>query len=172
MGKLLDLRSRLKNKSSENIGEVVSQEVEGEVLSITETRQELIQEERRRVKRTILREFIGAFVVVPEKGLLKVNLFDVSEEGLSFDLAVDLGRFQREEEVAMRVYLSHKAYFPIIVKINYSRIIRGEDVVRHGGLFVKDETNDTALHHFVKFVESVAPSLRKDEGDLLVSNFS
>jgi len=32
--------------------------------------------------------------------------------------------------------------------------------------------NDTALHHFVKFVESVAPSLRKDDGDLLVSNFS
>ncbi len=171
MGKLIDMRSRLKNNNTSDSTDIESQE-SGEVLSITETRQESIQEERRRAKRTILREFIGAFVVVPENGLLKVNLNDVSEEGLSFDLDIELGRFQREENVAMRVYLSHKAYFPVVVNINYSRIISGEDVIRHGGLFVKDGVNDTALHHFVKFVESVAPSLRKDDGDLLVSNFS
>lgn len=171
MGKLIDLRSRLKNNNSPLSVDTDSLE-QAEVLSISETREEHIQEERRRAKRTILREFIGAFVIVPEKGLLKVNLIDVSEEGLSFDLDMELGRFQREEDVAMRVYLSHKAYFPITVNINYSRIIRGEDVVRHGGVFVKDGLTDTALHHFVKFVESVAPSLKKDEGDLLVSNFS
>ena len=39
---------------------------EAPVVDMTERRQEMIQDERREVKRTILTEFIGAFAVIPD----------------------------------------------------------------------------------------------------------
>ena len=56
-----------------------------QVLDMVERRQEMIRSERRRARRNILSEFISAWVVVPERGLLEVALYDISNDGLSFD---------------------------------------------------------------------------------------
>jgi hypothetical protein len=139
---------------------------------MTAARQEMLSRERRQVKRTILTEFVGAFVVLPEQGLLKVALYDISENGVAFDLEITDGRFQNGDEVAMRVYLNHSTYFPFTIKISNSRAITDEGVIRHGANFVKGTINDVALHHFVKFIENVSATLKKDDGDVLVSNLS
>ena len=44
------------------------------VVDMTARRNEVLNQERRKVKRTILSEFIGAFLVIPQKGLCKVAL--------------------------------------------------------------------------------------------------
>jgi hypothetical protein len=141
-----------------------------DIIDITERRAEAIQSEKRRVKRTILSEFIGTVVVVPRVGLQRVTIYDISEEGIAFDVPEEVGQFHKGEEVAMRVYLNKTTYFPFIVKIANLRPVQDEAVVRHGANFLKDTINDEALYHFVKFIETVSASLQHDGGDKMVSN--
>lgn len=140
------------------------------VLDMTERRQEIINQERREVRRTILTGFIGAFVVVPNKGLLRVNIYDISENGIAFDLDRSVGQFKKGEEVAMRVYLNQNTYFPFVATVQNVRLVDGDTTCRHGMNFVKGTVNDEALYHFVKFIETVSASLEKDTGDIMVSN--
>lgn len=142
------------------------------VLDMTERRQEILSDERREVKRTILSEFIGAFVVLPDQGLQRVAIHDISENGIAFDLDLGIGKFRMGEEVAMRVYMNNQTYFPFIVKVANARDVMDEAVTRHGGEFVKGTVNDEALFHFVKFIETVSASLQTDRGDVMVSNLS
>nr|BFD58535.1 hypothetical protein CKG001_06420 [Bdellovibrio sp. CKG001]BFD61963.1 hypothetical protein BdHM001_06440 [Bdellovibrio sp. HM001]BFD65800.1 hypothetical protein HAGR004_08220 [Bdellovibrio sp. HAGR004] len=169
MGKILDITPRLR---SQNSSEKKGIEARAEVLDITEARQEILSRDRRDVKRTILTEFVGAFVVLPERGLLKAALYDISENGMAFDLELADGGFAPGDEVAMRVYLNHSTYFPFTIVVSNSRAIEDEGVVRHGAGFVKGTMNDVALHHFVKFIENVSASLKTDTGDVLVSHIS
>lgn len=168
MGKVLDITPRLKPTHNSK----TPVKAEAQVLDITEARQEILSRDRRVVKRTILTEFVGAFVVLPEKGLLKVALYDISEKGLSFDLDLLDGGFQNGEEVAMRVYLNHTTYFPFTIKVTHARVVEDENLIRHGANFEKGTMNDVALHHFVKFIENVSASLKTDNGDVLVSHIS
>jgi hypothetical protein len=181
MGKVINFTGRPKNPISSNLPEgtrlasvesVTPSEAGTTVVDMTEARQQIINNERRDVKRTILTEFIGAFAVLPERGLMRIALYDISERGISFDVELTEGRFLEGEEVAMRVYLNHKTYFPFVTKITYSRPIELDGITRHGANFADGTVNDVALHHFVKFIETVSASLKTDDGDIQVSHIS
>jgi hypothetical protein len=147
-----------------------SSEIHAEVVDMTGRRNEMLTQERRLVKRTILSEFVGAFAVVPEKGLQRVAIYDISETGVAFDLPAEDGAFNMGEEVAMRVYMNQHTYFPFIAQVHNVRRVIDEGVVRHGAGFVRGTINDVALHHFVRFIESVSASLETDHGDVMVSS--
>lgn len=168
MKNVLDLTSRLKKSAKST----KSNKQAAPVIDMTEARNEMILQERRQVKRTILSEFIGACAVVPGKGLIKVTLYDISDNGLAFDVLEGTGHFMLGEEVAMRVYLNQQTYFPFVVTVQNIRAVADESVFRHGAGFVKGAINDVALHHLVKFIETVSASLRSDEGDIMVSNLT
>jgi hypothetical protein len=168
MAKILDITGRVKSQnSSEN-----HKNGKASVHDMTGAREEMLNRERREVKRTILTEFVGASVILPERGLMKIALYDISDNGIAFDLDLADGTFAEGEEIAVRVYLNHTTYFPFTVTVRSARVIEDEGVVRHGAQFVKGTINDVALHHFVKFIENVSATLRKDSGDVLVSNIS
>ena len=169
---VIDLKSRRKSKSAQKElkarGKVMGQS-KGDVLDMVERREAILSDERREKKRTILSEFVGAFAVVPGKGLIKVTLYDISEGGLSFDMDISEGHFNLGETVAMRVYLNQKSYFGFVVKLQNLREVAEEGVYRQGANFVKDTINEVALHHFVKFIETVSTNLESDIGDLKAS---
>jgi hypothetical protein len=165
----VDFRTQKKKSQSETKGKTTSQSHIGEILDISTKREEIIVEERRQVKRTILTEFIGAWIVIPDHGLQRAMLHDISDSGLAFDIPAELGTFTSGEEVAMRVYLNQQTYFPFSVVIQNSRFIEYEHVYRHGTNFVKGTVNDQALFHFIKFIENVAAGLERDNGDVMVS---
>ena len=142
------------------------------VLNMTERRQEILMRERRQVKRTILTEFVGAFAVIPQQGLLKVSLYDISDQGLAFDIEAPRGALTVGETVAFRVYLNRKTYFPFFVTVQNIRAITEEAVYRHGAFFEKETVNAKALHHFIRFIETVSASLHGDEGDIMVSGIN
>ncbi len=172
MGKVLAFKGGVKSRNQTGKTDFSEPMSGGGLVDLTEARQAILNQDRRQVKRTILTEFVGAFVVVPDKGLLKVNLYDISETGIAFDLQQSEGNFASDEEVAMRVYLNHTTYFPFSVAVTHSRLFEEEGVIRHGANFMRGSLNDTALHHFIKFIENVSASLRKDSGDIMVSNIS
>lgn len=165
---VIDISSRRKGKSSKK---VIGQR-SAAVVDMTERRQEMLKEERRTARRTILTEFVGAFIVVPQRGLCEVALYDISDSGMSFDLEAERGQLKDGEEIAMRIYMNQHTYFPFTLKVSNIRQILDEGVTRHGGEFVKGMVNETALHHFVKFIESVSSSLKRDTGDIQVSNLN
>lgn len=168
MGDVIDINGRLKAQ----IGEKTSGPESASVVDITQMRADVLREDSRKVKRTILTEFIAVHTVVPGRGLMKVALYDINNGGLAFDMDVNKGHFQVGEEVAMRVYLNHKTYFSFIIKIKHIHDVKDEEVHRHGAEFVKGTINDVALHHFVSFIENVCAGLKHDNGDVLVSNIN
>ena len=169
MGDIIDLKSRQKSLKSGHKNNSVSG---ASIVDIGQKRSEILQEDRRKVKRTLLTEFISVHTVVPGVGLLKVALFNINDNGLAFDVDSHKGHFQAGEEVAMRVYLNHQTYFPFVVKIKHVTDVNDEGVHRHGGEFMKGTINDVALSHFVKFIENVSASLKHDNGDVVVSNIN
>jgi len=167
MGKVIDITSRL-NTMADN-AEVKSF---ADVLNYEEQKKLILVHERRNIKRTILSEFVSAMVVIPEKGLMRVGIYDISENGISFDLELDQGAFAAGEDISMRVYLNHKTYFPIHVTVKHVTNETSEGVVRHGTEFSRNAVNDAALQYFVKFIETVSLGLKKDEGDLMAPKIS
>lgn len=165
MGDIVEFKGK-KNENSTD-----KSDPKASILDITELRVKQIQEDRRVAKRTILDGFIGASVVIPGRGLLKVNLFDISKGGLSFDMNVETGLFRDGEEVAIRFYFNQKSYFPFVVRVTSCRVFEEEGVSRHGANFVSDQSNMSVLNHFVDFLESVSSSLRNDNGDLFITEF-
>ncbi len=169
MGQIIDITKRLKPR---NQSEKSKKAKPAEVVDMTEAREAIINSERRVVKRTILNEFIGDFAVIPEKGLLKVALHDISEKGVSFNIEGSHAYFRQNQEVAMRLYLNHKTFFPFVVQLRNQRFIVDEGVTRVGTDFVAESVNNMALHHFVKFIENVSATLKTDTGDIQVSQIS
>lgn len=164
---LEDYRNSKKGKKKQGGSSKRSKSVP--VIAIDELREKIIAEERRKVKRTMLTEFIGASVVLPGSGLVKVTLNDISLEGLSFDIAKKFGSFSKSEEVALRLYLNHTTYFPMTLKVTNMRYIAEIGYYRHGAKFLKSSQNQEALGHFIKFIETVNTSLKADHGDILLS---
>lgn len=163
---VIDLKSRrAQTGTTEEAGSVGP----APVLDMTERRNEMLTSERRKVRRTILTEFIGAHVVVPDHGLQRVSLYDISEDGISFDVDFGLIPLRTGQEIGFRLYLNQQTYFPFVVKLSNVREITEEGCTRYGGKFAKGTVNDVALHHLVKFIETVSASLKTDSGDVMVS---
>lgn len=167
MGKVIDITSRLNT-----MAETAPAKSFADVLSYEEQKKLILVHERRNIKRTILSEFVSAMVIIPEKGLIRVGIYDISEQGISFDLEMDQGAFAVGEDLSMRVYLNHKTYFPIHVSVKHVTNESSEGVIRHGTEFGKNAVNDAALQYFVKFIETVSLGLKKDEGDLMAPKIS
>lgn len=166
MSKVIDFVSRLKTVEKVNhFKERNHNEVE--ILQFEKEKKKLLFQERRNAKRTLLSEFISAMIVLPEKGLIKVLLYDISEEGVSFELELEQGQFKVGEEILLRVYLNQKTYFPLTVSVKHMTPDVEAGVVRHGAEFLKGQANDVALQHFVKFIELAGTDLKKDSGDFV-----
>lgn len=168
MGQVIDISKRLKNRNSKD---KTQKTAPADVVDMVEAREAILNSERRVVKRTLLTEFVGAFAVVPEKGLLKVALYDISQNGLAFNTEGPAPYFHDGQEVAMRVYLNYKTYFPFVVKMRNIRFIAKEGVTRFGADFLSG-ANDVALQHFVKFIENVSATLKTDTGDIQVPSIA
>ena len=87
---------------------------------MTERRKEIISEERRQVKRTILTEFVGACAIVPGRGLIKLLYMIFPDSGIAMDVDFEVGQFKVGEEVAIRVYLNQKHIFPLPLRLAMS----------------------------------------------------
>lgn len=166
MSQVIDIRTRLKVQNNK---ENLNSTDQATVTDISQARDEMINSDRREVRRTILTEFISVHSVVPGYGVLKVHLYDINDKGLSFDVEEQRGSYNVGDVVELRIYLNHQTYFKIETKVAHLRSLPEEGVVRHGCGFINDSLNNEALSYFVRFIESVTASLKKDNGDILVS---
>lgn len=142
------------------------------VITLDHARKLLLDQDKRNNQRTILSDLVSVYAILPERGLLKVDVHNLGEKGLAFDVESLQGAYELNEKVAMRVYLNHKSYFPFEVEIKHVTPVEEEGVYRHGATFTGENTNNVALSHLIKFLEAVSSDLREDRGDLMIPNIS
>ncbi|MDZ4676949.1 MAG: PilZ domain-containing protein [Oligoflexia bacterium] len=135
------------------------------IIDMTKRRDQLADQDRREVTRTVFSQFIGVFIVLPKLGLQPVSIYDISAGGLAFDLPSELGQFNIGEAVTMRIYLSHDTYFSYSAKIANVRAVDHGAVLRHGTILQKDDESYETLTHFMHFLQAVARVAKKDNGD-------
>ena len=129
-----------------------------------------VAQERRRARRTVLSRFIGTYLVIPERGLGKVDFYDISQEGLAFDALIDYGQFKEGERVHLRVYLSKDQYFSFDIEIRHVRLNPENACYRYGAIFANHAEKKDILLHFVRFVEEFSQHMQKDYGDKIISS--
>lgn len=142
------------------------------IITLDQARKHLLDQDKRNNQRTILSDLVSVYAILPERGLLKVDVHNLGEKGLAFDVESFQGAYELNEKVAMRVYLNHKSYFPFEVEIKHVTPVEEEGVFRHGATFTGENTNNVALSHLIKFLEAVSSDLREDRGDLMIPNIS
>lgn len=173
MGNLLNLTDRLKNR--ETTQKPFSNDkpsFEASVTDISNRRHEMVDEEKRELKRTLLTEFISMHAVVPGAGLMRVQLSDINEKGMAFETEEEKGAYRTGDRVELRIYLNHQTYFPLEVRVVHVKQNSEYGMNRHGCEFVSESLNQDALRHFIAFLETVTASVRRDKGDVLVSKIN
>jgi hypothetical protein len=143
-------------------------ESESLVVDLSERRNERVATDRRNVTRTVLSQFIGVFLVLPSAGLKAISVYDISDGGLSFDLANEFGNYKGGDSLTLRIYLSHDTYFSFQLDIVNSRPSDFAGSRRHGAIFKKHDDSYNTLVYFAKFLQNVSSIARKDHGDLQV----
>ncbi len=155
----------VQNANSSELLEDIDPNNVGQIVELKEFTEKKVEFDRRRVRRTILSEFLGAFIVIPQVGLQEVTLYDVSD-GLSFDVDIKVGQFKIGSSMAMRFYLSQSNYFSFDAQITNVRLLPEEGVYRHGAKIMRNANNGDAIEYFMKFIESVSRIVKTDKGDL------
>src|SRR4051812_38244614 len=97
--------------------------------------------ERRKAKRRPVISTFSLFVVVPKKGIHRLNINDLSEEGIGFELDTegeDPGEFpiKQGDSLDVRFYLNQSLYLPLTVKI--MRLFEGTGGIRKVGASFAD----------------------------------
>jgi len=137
------------------------------VVKFSDLQNQKQMREQRKVERVLVNNILYAFVVLPEKGLLKVDPIDLSEENIGFSLPKGYGMFKKGEELAFRLYFSQQDYIPFIVKVVRREILRidGIDMVQYGCLLDVETEVQECLNYLVQFIKAYAHVSKDDFGD-------
>lgn len=138
----------------------------GNVVSLNEAREERIEERRREFERVVFRSNFGAYTPVEGRGLQAIELVDISEGGVLFQVA-ESSHFslQPGETTSVRLYFAADAYISIDVKVARSFIAMegGRAVHRYGCIMDKTMGSYAAFYHLVHFITKCAEHGHQDE---------
>ncbi len=133
------------------------------VLDFVEKRSQNIEEKRQGFERILFRNILGTYTVLDNEGTIyPVKLIDVSRAGCMFEIPWNPKkdkRYEKEEEIKMRMYFSEKSFIPVLVKIKYSMEKiegGGQAFMRYGCEFDKSLTSFKALESFIDFLYNFA----------------
>jgi hypothetical protein len=144
---------------------------EGKVINFSKVREAKIEERRRKYERVLFKHLLGVYCVAEGEGLKAVELVDVSEEGLSFQLpehSKNLESINVNSEFTFRFYFSQDSYLPVVAKVQNQRncVENGQKYIRFGCTIDKKSKSYEAYKHFVLFLSMYAETSQQDKGDL------
>ncbi len=171
LGKVIHFHKYLKNKDVyRNKKRSRFKKQKKNLLDFTLRGQRIVKKEQREVKRVVLNGLVGITIIVPLRGLMRVEVQDISTKGISFDFPKSYGSFRRKELLELRLYLNHEVYVPFSARVESKRIYfkNGTEIVRHGLKFQDEPSNKESLNAFIYFLETIAVHCRTDSGDKLI----
>jgi len=144
------------------------QEEGSEVIDFNQKRAQRLDEKRRKTERIFFKQMLGIYCVTDNSELKSVELMDVSEDGLSFQVPFDSANPwpKNTGEIPLRLYFSQDTYLPVTLKIQNSRhhIEESTRYIRYGCAVDKSISSYEAYKQFVKFVSFYAEHAHKDTG--------
>jgi len=110
--------------------------------------------ERRRARRRPILSTFSVFVVIPKKGMHRLQVHDISELGVGFDLDLEGEeasgfRLQMGEPLDLRFYLNQSLFIPLSIQV--ARVDEKGTVRRVGAEF--EEKNSQAYQAFAAFLQ-------------------
>lgn len=148
-----------------NIKELMDEQV----VDFNEVRTRKMEEKRRKTERIFFRQLLGIYSVVGEGGGMRpIEIVDVSEEGLAFQVQYRAGDHwpQGEKDLVIRLYFSQDTYVPVHLKVQNSRpcVEEGVRYTRYGCLVDQTVSSSEAYLGFVRFLKAYAEHAHKDTG--------
>lgn len=149
----------------------MSKHTEQTVINLSTVRQEKIEEKRRDYERVVFKSNFGVYTVMEQMGLHAVEILDISEGGMQFQVP-EKSEFQHNvgDVFPIRFYFATDHYLAIDVKVvrSFTAIENGTAVHRYGCLIDKSMASYSAIYHFVQFITKCAEHGHKDESHLKV----
>jgi len=122
--------------------------------------------ERRRTPRRPVLDSFSLFVVIPKKGIHRLQVHDLSDHGMCFDLETE-GEAAEDfpiatgESIDLRFYLNQSLYLPLsfdVVRVEDKKLVR-----RVGAEFAdKKSKNYQAFLSFLQMLDTIIDSVRLD----------
>ena len=142
-----------------------------EVLNFTNAREEQIEERRRNYERVLFRNVLGVYTVMEQKGLHAIELVDISEKGMSFQLSIDSKyKLDMGEILNLRLYFASDSFLPVSVKVvrALDTIIEGTAVRQYGCEIDTTFKAYQAVFHLFQFIRSCAEHGHTDHEHLKI----
>ena len=139
-----------------------------QVVDFSEARAQRMDEKRRKTERIFFKHLLGIYCVAESTELKQVELMDVSEEGLSFQIPFSTKDVwpRNEKDIPLRLYFSQDTYLPILLRIQNSRpyIEGGVKYLRFGCAVDKSLSSYEGYLQFVRFLTAYSEHAHKDTG--------
>lgn len=140
------------------------------VVDFNEAREQKLEEKRRKNERVLLKNMLGIYCVTEDEKIRAIDVIDVSENGLSFQLVFDPAHpWPRDEkDVGLRLYFTQDTYLPLRVQILNSRpvIDHGIRYVRYGCSIDPTLSSAETFKSFVTFLKAYSENAHRDLGDV------
>jgi hypothetical protein len=144
----------------------------GELVDFETIREAKMEEKRRKTERFFFKNLLGVYCVTAKDAITAVELVDVSEDGIAFQVKFDpRNPWPREiDDIPMRLYFSQDSYLEIGVKIQNSRqtIDGGTRMIRYGCSVDKTWSSYEAYQQFVRFLKLYSEHNHRDAGNTCV----
>jgi len=140
------------------------------IVDLSEVRAQKMEEKRRKTERIFFQQILGIYTVSGSDKLHSIDIVDVSEHGLSFQIRFDPNNTWPNEstEFPVRLYFSQDTYLPIYVKIQNSRSVidEGTRYIRYGCAVDSTSTTYETFRQFIRFMKLYAENAHKDGGEV------
>ena len=153
-------------------GEVGLEEAEKKkVVDFNQVKEKHLEEKRRRTERIFFKNLIGVYSVIGQGKMQPVDLVDISEDGCSFQIPLNLRNPspwpQKSKELPLRLYFSQDTYLEIFARIVNSRpsIEKNRRYVRYGCEIDKTVKSYAVYQLFVQFLKQYAVHAHRDLGN-------
>jgi hypothetical protein len=143
------------------------------VIDLNEVRTQRLEDKRRKTERVFMNQFLGVYCMTGDNSMHQIEIVDVSEEGLGFQVPVDTGKANPigMKDFPIRLYFNQESYLQVHVTVQNQRSAKGENGTRYTryGCSVDPSTSTyPAYQAFVKFLKVYGEVSQKDKGDVNV----
>ncbi len=140
-----------------------------QIVDFNQAREQKMDEKRRKAERIFFQQMLGVYCVTENSNLKSLEIVEVSEEGLSFQVPFDSKNPWPgdSKDISIRLYFSQETYLPVLLNVKNSRsyIEKGSRYVRYGCSINTEMSSYEAYKQFVRFLKSYAEHAHKDKGE-------
>lgn len=105
--------------------------------------------EKRKASRIQILESFSVYLVITDMGPYKIQISDLSEIGIGFQLDDDLEAIEAGQEKAVQLYMNQTLFLPLTIKI--VRAFQKDGFWNYGAeLLDKNKKGPEALKHFMR----------------------